>query len=194
MMYYIIYFHTVIHELESLTHEFDSPTRHDQSSVQLTSQSSVESLSVLPPLDHGSTCIMPLDRNIATPVQYNSFKIVFDNIDIAIKTRFVRSGRFENKSLHYINSYAVQRRIDFGSLSDLQPHTCANSPEKKAALMLPSVEDDRAIRDVFITHVSRILVTHMEYFKMTFDGVVDWHIKHDHYKEMSAKSTMVSTY
>jgi len=79
--------------------------------------------------------------------QHNSFKIVFDNIDISVKSCFVR---FENKSLHYINSYAVQGRINFGSLSDVHPHSCANSPDRNAALLLPSVEDDTAMRNLFI--------------------------------------------
>ena len=94
--------------------------------------------------------------------------------------------------MHYINSYAVQGQINFDLLSDVQPHTCANSLNRKSALLLPSVEDDKAMRDLFITHVSRILTTHMEYFKLTFDDVVSWHIKHDYYKETSAKSTIVS--
>ena len=93
--------------------------------------------------------------------------------------------------MHYINSYAVQGQINFDLLSDVQPHTCANSLNRKGALLLPSAEDDKAMRDLFIAHVSRILTTHMEYYKLTFDDVVSWHIKHD--KETSTKSTIVST-
>lgn len=160
--------------------------------VSTPSQSSDQSLNQLSLFDHGSFSNVSLDHTAVPAVQCNSFKIVFDNIDISVKTRFVRSGRFENKSLHYINSYAVQGRINFSSLSDVQPYSCANSPDRNAALLLPSVEDDKAMRNLFITHVSRILTTHMEYFKLTFDDVVEWHLKHDYYKEMSARSSVVS--
>ena len=91
-------------------------------------------------------CNASLDHITVPALHCNSF-----NIDISIKTRFVRFGRFENKSLHYINSYAVQGQINFDLLSDVQPHTCANSLNRKAALLLPSVEDDKAMRDLFIT-------------------------------------------
>jgi len=30
------------------------------------------------------------------------------------------------------------------------------------------------VRKLFITHVSRILATHMKFFKFSFDNVVDW--------------------
>ena len=106
-------------------------------------------------------------------VQCNSVKIIIDNVDVSVKTRFVRSGRLENISLHYINSYAVQGRINFDSLIDVQPHSCANSPVKNAALLLPSIEYDKTMLNLFVTHVSRILTTHMKYFKLTFDDVVD---------------------
>ena len=75
----------------------------------------------------------------------------------------------------------------------MQPHSCANSPDKNAALLLPSVEDDKAMRNLFVTHVSRILTTHMKYFKLTFDDVVDWHHVHEYYEEMSEKSSVVSS-
>lgn len=106
--------------------------------------------------------------------QHNSFKTIIDNLDVSVKTRFVRSGTYENKSLHYINSYAVQGRINFGSLVDVKPHSCANSPERNATLLLPSAGDDKAMRDLFITHVSRILTSEIEYFKFTFDVMTLW--------------------
>ena len=75
----------------------------------------------------------------------------------------------------------------------MQPHSCPNSPDKNAVLLLPSVEDDKAMRNLFVTHVSRILTTHTEYLKLTFDDVVDWHLMHDYYKEMSEKSSVISS-
>ena len=34
----------------------------------------------------------------------------------------------------------------------------------------------------------------MEFFKHSFDPVIDWHIKHEFYDEMSTKSTVVSSH
>lgn len=128
----------------------------------------------------------------AAEIQPKSFKIVVDNIDMAVKTRYMRVEKFQNQSLHYVNSYAVQSRINFNHLSDVYPDSCANAPIVNAKLLLPSVEDDRTLRKLFMTHVSRILTTNMKFFEFSFDGVVDWHIKHQYYEEMSAKSKVVS--
>lgn len=132
------------------------------------------------------------DCGASNVVGYNSFKIVIDNIDMSVKSRFMRIDAYRNRSLHYVNSYAVQGRINFCELPDTHPHTCSNSPNKNALLLLPSVDDDKARRRVFITHIARVLITNMKYFKFSFDGIVEWHIKHSYYKEMSAKSTVVS--
>lgn len=127
------------------------------------------------------------------PQQPNSVKVIFDNVDLSVKSRFLRYDKFGNKSLHYVNSYGTQGRINFASLSDTKPHSCANSPERNAALLLPSAEDDKTMRNLFITHVSRILYTNMEYFKFKFDDVVEWHVHHEYYKEMSSRSSVVRT-
>ena len=57
-----------------------------------------------------------LHHAVVPAVQCNSVKIIIDNVDVSIKTCFVRSGRLENKSLHYINSYAVQGSINLTHL------------------------------------------------------------------------------
>ena len=33
---------------------------------------------------------------------------------------------------------------------------------------------------------------HLKFFKLSFDDLVQWHIKHPFYEEMSSKSTVVS--
>lgn len=121
-----------------------------------------------------------------------SFKIIIDNLDMSVKSRFMRVDIYRNKSLHYVNSYAVLGRINFTELPDVHPHTCSNSPDKNALLLLPSADDDKSIRSLFMTHVARVLVSNMKYFKFSFDEIVDWHIKHSYHKEMSARSTVVS--
>ena len=80
-----------------------------------------------------------------------SFKIVIDNIDMSVKSRFMRVDTYRNKSLHYINSYAVLGRINFSRLPDVHPHTCSNSPDKNALLLLPSADDDKSIKSLYDT-------------------------------------------
>ena len=58
--------------------------------------------------------------------------------------------------------------------------------------LLPSPEDDVALRNNFSTLVSRILFGNMDFCKISFDGVVDWHIKHEYLEQMSRKSAVVS--
>ena len=42
--------------------------------------------------------------------------------------------------------------------------------------------------------MSRILYQNMGFFKHSFDSVIDWHIKHEFYDEVSTKSTVVSSH
>ena len=53
------------------------------------------------------------------------------------------------------------------------------------------MDDDKSMRKLFMMHVARTLATHMQYFKLAFDDLVAWHVKHSHYKEMSTKSVVV---
>ena len=85
-------------------------------------------------------------------------------------------------------SIHMECRVE-STLPDVHPDSCMNCPQENAKLLLPSAEDDRYL---FITHVARIVTTHMKYFKFSFDDVVEWHVKHQHYKEMSMKSKVVS--
>ena len=56
---------------------------------------------------------------------------------------------------------------------------------------LLSKDDDKALRQLFAKHVSRILCTHMPFFKFAFEDIVDWHIDHQYYAQMSQKSEVV---
>ena len=121
-----------------------------------------------------------------------SFKVVVDNLDMAIKTQFMRVEKFQNQSQHFVNSYAVQSRIDHSHLPDVHADSCLNSSIKNAMLLLPSIDDDQSLRKLFMTHVAQIMATDMKFFIFSFDGVVDRHIKHQYYEEMSPKSKVVS--
>ena len=57
--------------------------------------------------------------------------------------------------------------------------------------LLPSPADDEALQELFILHVSLILTTHMEFFKFSFDVIIQWHLKHKYYKEVTQNSTVV---
>ena len=61
-----------------------------------------------------------------------------------------------------------------------------------ASSLLPSPDDGVTMHNNFATHMSRVLVNNIDFFKVTFDGVVDWHIKHQFYEQMSEKSDVVS--
>ena len=111
---------------------------------------------------------------------------------MSVKTRFTRVEKYRNQSLHYVNSYAVQSRTDLSQFPDIHPDFCMNCPTENAKLLLPLSEDDKSMWKLFITHVSRILATHMRFFEFSFDGIVDGHVKHQYYTEMSTKSKVVS--
>ena len=94
--------------------------------------------------------------------------------------------------MHYFHSFAVQSRIDFSNYPDTHPATCLDSPQRRAKFLLPSVEDDSALKHNMVTLISRILIKNMPFFWHTFEDAVQWHIKHKYYTEMSSESVVVS--
>ena len=121
------------------------------------------------------------------------FHICGDNIDKTIKQRYMRVGKSASNEIHYFHSYAVSDRIDFSDLSETVIPTTMQDPRQIALSLLPTPEDDQAIRNNMCILMSRIIFENMEFAKVTFDGVVNWHIEHEFYKEMSGKSSVVST-
>ena len=57
--------------------------------------------------------------------------------------------------------------------------TLAQDLEQIALSLLPTPEDDEAIRNNMCTLISRIMYENMDFARLTFDGVV---ITHDFYK------------
>ena len=106
----------------------------------------------------------------------------------------MRVGKTRPDEIHYFHSYAVSDRIDFSGLSEKVVPTLAQDPEQVAVSLLPTPEDDEAIRNNMCTLISRIMYENMDFVRLTFGGVVDWHITHDFYKEMSRKSVVVSVF
>ena len=100
----------------------------------------------------------------------------------------MRSDSHGTRSLHYFHSYAIADRINFSNLSqETQPSRSLNS-HTQALLLLPSLEDEEALKKNFKILISRILYDNIPFFRTSFDGIVHWHIKHCYYDEMSKKS------
>ena len=115
-----------------------------------------------------------------------------DNIDMSVKQQYMRIGSSKPDSIHYFHFYAVADRIGLSNISDQVIATQQRDSGLIVASLLPTPEDDVALRDNICVLMSRILCEHVEFFKFTFEEVVDWHIKHEFYDEMSPKSIVVS--
>ena len=90
-------------------------------------------------------------------------------------------------------SELVRDRVDFSQLSEQFPDPSALPCEEHAASsLLPSHEDDKAIREHYTILLSHVLVDNVPFFKSTFDGAAQWHITHQFYQEISSKSEVVS--
>ncbi len=127
--------------------------------------------------------------HIDHPTMYH---LVGDNVDKGIKQRYMRVGTSKPDDIHYFHSYAVGDRIDFMNLSDQVIPTLQQNSEQVAVSLLPTSDDDLALRNNMCILMSRILYENMGFFNLAFDSVVDWHIKHQFYDEMSTKSKVVS--
>ena len=115
-----------------------------------------------------------------------------DNFDKNIRAKYLRLESHSNASLHLFHICAVKDRIDFSHLPRCQFTGCLPSPRNRAFALLPTLDDDIAHQKNFIVLGSRILASNMKFFKFTFDGVIQQHIKHNYSKEMATKSTVVS--
>ena len=122
-----------------------------------------------------------------------SYRLVGDNIDKSIRHRYMRIDKCGLSDIHYFHFYALKDRIDFSGLSDILPNPNALSLNQLTSSLLPSKEDDAALQNNFSVLLSRILCDSFSFFKRTFDGVIEWHIKHPFYAEMCSKSEVVST-
>ena len=120
------------------------------------------------------------------------YQLCGDNIDKSLKQRYVRTNVKRPDSIHYFHYYAVADRIDFSGLSCQIIPTQQRDPAQIARSLLPTEGDDLALRENICILLSRIVHENMEFFRLSFDGVIDWHIEHEFSHEMSAKSVVVS--
>ncbi len=123
----------------------------------------------------------------------STYHLCGDNLDKNVKRRYFRADNSPNtRSLHYFHYYAGKDRIDVSDMGE-EPIQCKHFDLEQVALsLLPSSEDDRELRKNICVMISRVLYTYVPYFKHTFDGVIEWHIQHEYFKEMCEPSEWVS--
>lgn len=127
----------------------------------------------------------------STQLSQFGYKLVGDNIDMAVKARYIQADGTRNQSLHYFHSFAVKNRVNFSHIPDVHPHTCLPSHKQMAVCLLQSAEDDKKLHHLFLVHVSHIVATYLPYFKFAFEDVVDWHVQYMYSHQMSQKSGVV---
>ena len=118
-----------------------------------------------------------------------------DTLDLFLifKLMLLRAG-YRNRDLHYFHYYAVRDRVD-NNLPTSPPKLPPKGSAKSCALsILPSIDDDRVIRENMIIMVSRVLAKHMESLGFDSSKLVKWHVPHKFQDQMSKKSEVVCTY
>ncbi|KAL5467031.1 hypothetical protein EMCRGX_G031198 [Ephydatia muelleri] len=116
------------------------------------------------------------------------FKLVGDNIDKNVKPRYMRSDN-QTKSLHYFHVYAVADRVDTSQSSN-QTNIIWDPQSVNLQVLLPSIDDERMMKENFCTLISRVLVKHMKHLQ-PYTSTVSQHILHKYSKEMSEKSQLI---
>ena len=115
-------------------------------------------------------------------------KIVGDNVDKTVKTRYMRVDK-QGKSLHYFHAYVAQDRFD------LMPEEVPSIPDSPDLnKLLPSDYDKSTVMNLFAIHVARILCKYMPFFLEEFSDVIPENLEHPISFEMSQKSQVVSLF
>jgi len=83
--------------------------------------------------------------------------------------------------------YAVGRQVTYPYITKCELTPARNFPFAISRWQLGHWNN-------FAILVSRILVSNIDFFKVAVDGVVEWHIKHEFYWQMSRKSEVVSVW
>ena len=79
----------------------------------------------------------------------------------------------QTKSLHYFHVYAVADRVDTS-----QSTTIIWDPQGvNLKVLLPSIDDERIMKENFSTHISRVLFKHMKHLQ-SYTSIVSQHILH----------------
>jgi L1 cell adhesion molecule like protein len=167
--------------------QFSPITSSDNSSINESATTSIElTCNGHPPITH-SISPEPVSEPSATNAIL-SYKITGDNLDLNVRPRFMRLKRYQTQSLHLFHSYAVKDRIDTSGMDDVNEHLCLPSPEILVKSLLPTREDDDALRENIEVLIARTLVQHLNFFETSFKDIVPCHIPHSYEAEMSKKS------
>ena len=119
--------------------------------------------------------------------QFLTYKLIGDNIDKCVRPRHVRSDS-QARSLHYFHTYAVRDRINVSHLDD--QHSVPLLSDIDVTSVLPTTEDEKALKDLYCIHVARVLKRHMKFFSSLGEDL-ERHILHEYSSEMSQKSDVV---
>ena len=166
-----------------------SPVSIDLQTSHLVTQTTVSSNQQAPILQSVDTDTLMVPSE--TTAVINNYKLLGDNIDLTIKSCFMRMDSHRNDSYHFFHCCAVKDRIDLSHLPFKKPDTCLNSVEKMTLELLPNIDCDAELTSSIAVIVSRVLATYMKFFSFAVGDVVTWHIEHAHYREMSMKSEVV---
>ena len=159
--------------------------------VNITEQFHSGPLIVRPPQVLEASNIINILPGLPIQMKHKGFRFCGDNLDKNVHRRHLRSDK-RNQSLHYFHLYAVENRIDVSELSDVSPNISEITDINTATIsLLPKRGDDKIIRENIAVLISRVLYHYFDFFNLSFDGVIDWHIGHKHYTEMSCKSVVV---
>ena len=162
--------------------------------LDIAEQFHCEPLIACPPQVLETSNVIKTLPGLPIQMKHNGFRLCGDNLDKNVDRHHLRSDK-RNQSLHYFHAYAVENRIDVSQLSDVCPNISEITDiENAAKSMLPKHRDDLFIKENIAVLISRVLYQNIDFFKLSFDGVIDWHIKHKHYTEMSCKSVVVSMF
>lgn len=146
-----------------------------------------------PPQVYETSNVIQTFPGLPIQMRHKGFRLVGDNIDKTIHRRHLRLNT-KNQSVHYFHVYAVENRIDVSSFSDdCTDISHVTDIESASMSFLPKSIDDVALKDNIGVLISRTLYKYLDFFKFSFDGIIQWHIHHKYYKEMSNKSEVVSS-
>lgn len=91
--------------------------------------------------------------NLSNLRQRCYLKLVGDYIDKNVKPRHMRSDN-QTKSLHYFHVYAVADRVN---TSQSNQRTIRDPKSVDLQVLLPSIDDERIMKENFCTLISRVL-------------------------------------
>lgn len=116
--------------------------------------------------------------------------MVWDNVGKMVKAAHQSTER-QNKMMLWALSLAVENRVFTSHMDDKSVKLAADIPLHN---FIPMEKDLMEIRQRMTIIVSRIIVEEVPFFRDNFSNEVTTHIRHQHWRESSQKSNVVSIY